>query len=178
MAYCACRMATKPARASRPLLAIARSETRGCLSLWLARPSQTNALRATPKRNRSAGENRMTQQKTRGLEDLIGTEQMHEGEVESFADGMRQVRQVLAAASTLADYYGHPNNRFCHDNGKVELPDLSAVIGQVLGDQVEVLAFLQHKGAKLAIPPSVVIPPATAKFGRARKVGAQKGKGQ
>ena len=126
---------------------------------------------ATPKITRST---LPSQSQSRGLESLIGTEQIHEGDIESFADGMRQVRQVLAAASTLADYYGHPNNRFCHDSGKVELPDVSAVIGQVLSDQVEVLALLQHKGAKLAIPPSVVVPPAKVKFGRARKV-AQKG---
>ena len=62
---------------------------------------------------------------------------MNEDDIESFANGMLQVRQVLAAASTPADC--HPNNRFCNDNGKVDLPDLSGVTGQVL----ERASFLQ-----------------------------------
>ncbi len=120
-------------------------------------------------------EQQISERKITSLEALIGTEETNKCNLESFADGMQQVRKVLAAASTLASYYGQPENRFCNDNGKVELPDLSEVIGQILGDQVEVLTLLQRKGEKLATPPSVVVPPATVKFGTARRA-AKKGK--
>lgn len=120
----------------------------------------------------------MAERKISALESLIGTERMNEGEVESFANEMQQVRDVLTAASVLLVYYGQPNNRFCSDNETLKLSDLSAVMGELVADHVEVLARLERKGAKLAMPLSVVVPPAKGKFGTARKVVAQKGAGQ
>lgn len=106
------------------------------------------------------------------LENLIGTDRVRQADLETFTEEMQRMRHVLGAASTLLQHYGHPEDRFSSDKEILEVPKLSAVIGQLLEDQIEILVILEEKGVELSKAPATVIPPATVKFARAPKAAA------
>jgi hypothetical protein len=104
------------------------------------------------------------QPKHGAVERLLGTERLRLADIRAQDEDMDQLSEVLAASSTLLNYYGR---RVCeHEKADFNLP---LALSELLNQQVESMKAIGERSKKLTQPPAAVVPEARVQFSSARK---------